>query len=522
MVNASDAWAVRLKVLVVVAAACVFVPLARLPSTDSMLLEAAARLRTLELVSRNVSRARGDLLRLHGDLAAGNVGVEVDLDFIPFTAAELLRHEMEQLPPLVRAIPEVAPAPLGRRAIDLARANAYPDSWNARQRPTLFLLGPPKTGTTFLAGCWRFAMVGDAARRSYPVARERWPLEFSKSGEPEWGDSLWGGHRIPTTHMWNRTGYRRWDPPKEWYIYSNLGSSWDTPKGFVQRRRFPPVEEGSKGWVLMDATPTYIMRPAAADGIRRDFRDVPAGSPLSPTFLVMLRDPVDRAYSHFLLFSSQRKSRGLKEDDAAHRVFARHLEEELSRLRSVPVCRMMVEEPEALVADMLLVRRALSTCVDTEEGYWTKPNFFAQSFVALGLRYWLHQFPPHQFRLMRTADLKLLDAGGVQHVLGDLFDMAPMKPRCKVPGQVDNPACTPQLQYDHADLFCSKDSPALAAQSWTGRSKRMRYRKGGEGELAPFRKIAERWEAILLVMLQEHKMRVYRPSAKETILEGNE
>ena len=511
----------KVKFTLVTATACLLLWAVALPSRHDVAKQAALHLSELEHLAGTLQSLRQEARMLQANVssAASSTALDTDLDFVPYTAAEMKDHVHGVLPPMRLSIPPVPPAPHGTAALTLARNLGWPDAWSARQRPTLFLLGPPHAGSSFLAGCWRYALIGDPSRRAYPMARERWPLDFSPHGEPLWGDSLWGGFSIPQDHLWNRSGYRRWDPAAEWYLYGALGAAWDTWRGYVQRRRFPPVEEESGRWVLLDATPTYLMRPAAAEGVRRDFAAVDMNGALAPRFVVLVRNPLDRAYTHFLSYAANRKRRG-EPLPLAERSFARHLGKELAWLRSIPLCRLMLEDPEGVLKDVALVRGVLSTCIVQQHHVGgPRPNFLAFGFAALGLRYWLELFPAERFKAVRSSDVEV-DVGGdhVAALLEDVFDMKRMKRRCKKQGDTQNPSCTAQLQYDHAHLFCSKDSPVLA-QAWSPTAAAaMNYTHGTTDELRTFRHIAERWDALLHILLDAHGIRLWDAPRASTLV----
>ena len=106
---------------------------------------------------------------------------EVDLDKVTLTDKQVRRwlargfpqtpkdHEFLQLPP-------VPPAPTGKQAVRLARQLGYPNKCKARQRPEVFILGPPKSGTAFLGCCLCFAVIGNSSRKPRPMAQIRWPV----------------------------------------------------------------------------------------------------------------------------------------------------------------------------------------------------------------------------------------------------------------------------------------------------------------------------------------------------------
>eukprot|EP01060_Flectonema_neradi_P035458 TRINITY_DN6530_c0_g2_i2.p1 TRINITY_DN6530_c0_g2~~TRINITY_DN6530_c0_g2_i2.p1 ORF type:complete len:333 (+),score=39.60 TRINITY_DN6530_c0_g2_i2:260-1258(+) len=230
----------------------------------------------------------------------------------------------------------VPPAPTGLKAVRLARKYGYPDHWRARLRPELFILGPPKSGTTFLHGCLAWSMWGNKKRLLYPPASYRWPVNRGEGGEPlytDTADQSW-------YKRWNRTGYRRWDPTKELWIYPYYGRDGGTIFTHLTLQRFPPVEVEFKNYILSDSTPDHIMIPEVAQAVELDFR----GSPFRPRFIVLSRDVVDRAFSHYRLFSVDLFPHfGWPPETIT--VFSEKLDQHMTFLESLEICRQMMYEP---------------------------------------------------------------------------------------------------------------------------------------------------------------------------------
>ena len=427
--------------------------------------------------------------------------VEQDLEKIPFSPRQLEVWHRKPPPGLFAGLKPQPPLPKGSTALLLARELGWPDEWEARHRPRVFFLGPPRSGATTLADCARRVMWGNASHRPYPMAQELWPFNFTAaSGEPVVGNSP----EMENFMMWNRTGFRYFDAPLEWWAYPEAGRYPTTGRGWMQRRRFPPVEEDSKNWVVMDATPDQLMIPVAADAVAADFQQHRDW----PVFNVVWRDPVERAFSHFLLFAELRVLWGWGEEPDTH--FPNVLEQELQRLNRKEICRRMLYEPEELLTDVIAVQEALQKCM-YDPRHRDQVHYLSFGFAALGMAYWTHHFPPSQFRVLRHTDMVKLDAEQTIQFLEATFGFSRMPPRCKqVRGWMNQDGqCTGQYRHDTSLPYCSAESPNLNRGLRKRVLSKQKFTKGTSAELQEFRAIAKAWDAAFAKMIQEKSIPVY-------------
>eukprot|EP01060_Flectonema_neradi_P020162 TRINITY_DN2767_c0_g2_i4.p1 TRINITY_DN2767_c0_g2~~TRINITY_DN2767_c0_g2_i4.p1 ORF type:complete len:593 (+),score=140.19 TRINITY_DN2767_c0_g2_i4:108-1781(+) len=399
-------------------------------------------------------------------------------------------------------LPSVPPAPTGEDAIKLSRKLGWPDHWKARQRPELFILGPPKTGTTFLEGCLRWSMFGNSSKRYYPLASERWPTETLPGGEPLYTTSpVMEGLR-----MWNRTGYRRWDPPKEWWTYPEIGRYANDFRGFLNTQRFPPVEEESKNWFLIDSTPDMIMVPKAAQALAADLES----TPYDTRFLVMERAALSRAYSHFLLFTQLRVQWGWGEETTT--VFADKLDQQHAILEKIPICNEMMYKPAEVLRSYDKTYLALRWCMYDP----TKRNqvmFLPFGFTALGVRYWFSKFNPKKFTFLKMTDFKKIAKSPEK--LHTFYEHAfpglkRNKPKCERVEDWNSGTCTGWHLDEIAEEMCGPNSPALKAQAWTGRTG-LNYTKGPKERLEKYETIADGWTKVYEDLLNENDLQWYKP-----------
>eukprot|EP01060_Flectonema_neradi_P020161 TRINITY_DN2767_c0_g2_i3.p1 TRINITY_DN2767_c0_g2~~TRINITY_DN2767_c0_g2_i3.p1 ORF type:complete len:551 (+),score=114.06 TRINITY_DN2767_c0_g2_i3:58-1653(+) len=399
-------------------------------------------------------------------------------------------------------LPPAAPAPTGEAAIKLSRKMGWPDHWKARQRPELFILGPPKTGTTFLEGCLRWSMFGNSSKRYYPLASERWPTETLPGGEPLYTTSpVMEGLR-----MWNRTGYRRWDPPKEWWTYPEIGRYANDFRGFLNTQRFPPVEEESKNWFLIDSTPDMIMVPKAAQALAADLES----TPYDTRFLVMERAALSRAYSHFLLFTQLRVQWGWGEETTT--VFADKLDQQHAILEKIPICNEMMYKPAEVLRSYDKTYLALRWCMYDP----TKRNqvmFLPFGFTALGVRYWFSKFNPKKFTFLKMTDFKKIAKSPEK--LHTFYEHAfpglkRNKPKCERVEDWNSGTCTGWHLDEIAEEMCGPNSPALKAQAWTGRTG-LNYTKGPKERLEKYETIADGWTKVYEDLLNENDLQWYKP-----------
>lgn len=155
-----------------------------------------------------------------------------------------------------------------------------------------------------------------------------------------------------------------------WSDFPAAGLDW-------YRAHFPPIPAAS-GLITGDASPQYLVGRAVPAQVARDLPNV--------KLIVLLRDPVSRAYSAYRMF--QRIGRELRPWEAV-------VEDALAR---TPVCPLQPEDfPrqwDEAGAGAVLVRSA------------------ALPF----LRGWLKHFPPEQFLILHHEDLRRDTAGTVRRV----------------------------------------------------------------------------------------------------------
>eukprot|EP01060_Flectonema_neradi_P027283 TRINITY_DN36895_c0_g1_i1.p1 TRINITY_DN36895_c0_g1~~TRINITY_DN36895_c0_g1_i1.p1 ORF type:complete len:567 (+),score=49.87 TRINITY_DN36895_c0_g1_i1:32-1732(+) len=390
----------------------------------------------------------------------------------------------------LRTATPVSPAPVGEQAAELARKLKYPDRWEGRMRPEFFILSPPKTGTTFLDGCLRHAMNGNPLKTVYPEMSMRWPSNRSASGEPITTKSPFELNR----RLWLRRGFRRWDLPKEPWNYIQMGRHAGTIREYFARQRFPPVEPESSLWGIVDATPDQIMIPEAAVSAFLDLR----GAPFKPRFLVIDRDPVDRAFSHFMLFTDLKKK--YKRAPEPFSVFADRLDQQHARLVKIPICWELLHQPEAVVRSREKVFAALKSCMYEQDPLDDPQVYYLPfGFVALGLRYWAELFGADSFLLLRFTDLVKLDTPvKVMRVFEKAFPtLVRNPPPCHNDSDWVSNLCSGPQRVLETDLNCGQDSPYLHAQAWTKKSASLGYSIGEENRLEKYRNIGKRWQAVL-------------------------
>ena len=404
----------------------------------------------------------------------------------------------DRLKPEYFKLPPVPPAPTGEAAMELAREQGWPDHWRARMRPQHFLLGPLETGTTTLHACYERAMVGDPRKRAYPLATERWPLEYDDNGQAVIRPS----HVIPEPYIvWNRTGARRLDVRKEWRVYHKASWTRQASPGLEKYHylRFPPVEKETQDWTMLDGTPFNLMTPGAADELKEDLKC----APFKPRFLVMNRDPLARGYSQFVMEQS------LYYQPARGRDFYNELESQSTAkkgsLSKYPFCQMMMQEPEALMKDVRRVRRALQLCTYFKAPYVA--NLLPFGFVALGLKYWLHVFDydASLFRVVDTSSLKGLDAHQMMGLVEDVFDMKRMLPRCPAVDSKED-GCTAWNRYDSGLRACGSQQ-----NSWSGKEG---FTMGDPEKMKKYRTLSDRWGKILDDLIVEYNITRWVSPAK--------
>ena len=304
---------------------------------------------------------------------------------------------------------------------------------------------------------------------------------------------------------WNRTGRaRRLDVRKEWRVYHM--AAWDKRENhdFEQHQflKFPPVEEETKDWTILDATPDSLMTAGTAEEVKKDLKC----APFKPRFLVMNRDALSRGYSQFVmedtLFVQTRRGKN----------FLKELEYQFTQgsLAKYKVCHDMMNEPEALMKDIRRVRLALQTCVYFKPPLYRFPvkqyrgqptfvNFVPFGFVALGLKYWLHVFDydASLFRVVDTNALKGLNPHQMMGVVEDVYDMKRMLPRCPTARSKEE-GCTAWNRYDTGLKACTKQM-----NSWSGKDG---YTMGDAAGLKKYKDISDRWGKIMDDLIAEYNI----------------
>ena len=348
-------------------------------------------------------------------------------------------------------------------------------------------------------------MIGDPHKRVYPLATERWPLKYDRNGH----GVLTPSRQLPHPYsVWNRTGARRLDVRKEWRVYHQVTWNKREHHDFEQHQfmKFPPVEEQTKDWTILDATPQTLMTAGAAEEIKKDLKC----APFKPRFLVMNRDAFSRGYSQFVmegdtLFIQTRRGKN----------FLKELEYQSTEgsLAKHKVCHDMMNEPEALMKDIRRVRLALQTCVYFQPPLYRDDaaqrnkiqqvfvNFLPYGFVALGLKYWLHVFDydASLFRVVDTNTLKGLNGPQMMDMVEDVYDMKRMLPRCPTArSKEDEDGCTAWNRYDAAVKACGNQ-----LRSYSGKAD---YTMGDAAGLKKYKDISDRWGKIMNDLIAEYNI----------------
>ena len=463
--------------------------------TRQRLARAEEALRTIATLRADLRQTQDDLDSLTSSLAeAAATRDAASLDSHPFSQdliASWIHFPDTDKERSALLLPATAPAPTGRAALKLSRSFNWPDEWNARHRPELFFLGPPNAKTSRLSACLRHAMGGDPKRHPYPLAETRWPQKIKGGAEPP----IALAPALQNHRLWNRTGFRRWDAPKEWWVYPHLGRYGGLPAGYLQKGRFPPVEAASRNWVLIDATADQLMIPEAADAAAADL----SGAPFTPSFTVMRSNVVERAYQHYLTFSKLRVKLGWPEETTLN--FADKLDEQMRKLRNIGVCEMMLQRPHDLLQDMAKVRMALGSClydIEDEE----QPMYLSFGFAALGLKYWAGQFPKGKFHVLSVPALDGMGPAELMAYLASTADLKAMHPRCDDAAHWRSPHCTGHLTYDNAVRQCSPEEPTAAEATLTNTAGK-EYTRGSEAALKAHNLIGERWGLELSSVIAE-------------------
>ncbi|KAJ9468942.1 hypothetical protein DIPPA_04465 [Diplonema papillatum] len=408
---------------------------------------------------------------------------------VPFTGEMLPPFQLEQdIGPGLLRLPATPDLPTGEAALQLARSWGLPDHWNARHHPTHFILGSPKAGTTFIEKCYSSgAFAGDREHMPYPRPNVRWPVRKDRHGEPiSWHTAF------ANANAWNRTGFRRWDLGKEPRVYLSC-ENYTRPIYYRSFESFPPIEEGSKNWEILDATPTYLSNPRATENIYIDHLH----DPKRPRFVVAWREPFARMYSHYVMIAGKRQSL----NPAA---FVMRIRKEYKMLLEVPGCRVVVDDPESLMRaeNKDLLRFVLNDC-------FVFPKYLSYSLPVLGLRYWLHHFDVSQFTVIKTTAMSKADPKFMISTLEHAFDIKAL-PQCK-PGQdwkTEN--CAGPGFWSQIEAMCSdpKARGQNRAASYSSRGKTELITRGTEKDQAPFVALFEKYEALMQQLIKDFNLRL--------------
>eukprot|EP01061_Rhynchopus_euleeides_P041116 TRINITY_DN7118_c0_g3_i1.p1 TRINITY_DN7118_c0_g3~~TRINITY_DN7118_c0_g3_i1.p1 ORF type:complete len:545 (+),score=131.81 TRINITY_DN7118_c0_g3_i1:616-2250(+) len=436
-----------------------------------------------------------------------------DPDALPFTDRTMrkFRRNSTSYPPHWLEHPTPAPAPIGKAAWRLAREYGLPDEWRARHRPSIFVLGTVGGGSIFLEECWRFSMVGNSSFRPYPMSTERWPINRHPHTSEMIADPM---AELSVEDTWGRTGFRRWDTPKEWFVYEKCGEKpHPSPACSHMRARWPPVEQGSNKWVFMDSSPETLMNPDAANQTYFDLKLIQANPLLRPKFVVPTQVPLYTARYDFAVYYRHRirpfrnyaamfkDPEGVRSvptpEEKAHieqqdeeTLFWEYLDRELGAMSEHPVCKRVIEDPPQFLKDAVddpsLAYQALKQCLyrmvgDRHERH-RLPSFLFINFYGVGLRYWLSLgFEPSQFISIPTEELRWYTPEQVMDFFEEAFpNMRRVKERCEDPRHWDSGSCSGHIAWDKAHFFCDPvESPAaIPRTSWNMTRAMQRHRTG--------------------------------------------
>ncbi|KAJ9467063.1 hypothetical protein DIPPA_00527 [Diplonema papillatum] len=397
----------------------------------------------------------------------------------------------------MRAAPATRGAPTGAAALRLARSWGLPDQWNARHHPTHFILGPPKSGTTFLSQCYASGAVSGHPRvKPYPPAWKRWPVGRHDNGEPEEGLTITQYNGVQS---WNRTGFRRFSIGKEPHVYMRV-PRWDRMEYYRVFEGYPPVEPESKDWTVMDGSPVYLMLPRVAERVFEDH----CSNLEKLRFVVGWRGGLARAFSHFAMFA------------AWGSVNASHFIDRLRFERSIwdrdAACTVLIDNPDAIL-DMprLRLRFVLQHCFVETEAPPGDQSFFGQSLPVVGLRYWLHFFPAKHFTVIRTAALETRDPHHTANILAAAFNLTATRGPC--PGGAGwGPSSTCAGEHEWDDIYDSctdaKGTGARRPASFSWYSSKLGIVRGSREERKPFRELFARYDDLMLKLVRRFGVRL--------------
>ena len=475
-----------------------------------------------------------------------------DPDALPFTVATMkkFRRNASEYPTHWISAPNPPSAPIGKQAWALARTFNFPDEWRARHRPKLFILGTVGTGSLFLEECWKTAMTGNDSNRPYPMSAERWPISRHQTGETIADPFAENGVK----DVWGRTGFRRWDPPKEWFVYAECGGApHPSPLCSHHRARWPPVEPGSDKWRVIDASPETLMSAAAANQTFFDMKSVLSDPTLRPVFIVPTQVPLLTARYDFSVYFKHRirpfvdytayfkdpeglRTEPSKEELSAiieadeERRFWEHIDDELAAHHEHPLCKKVVEDPAQFLKEIHInirttheAQEMLTQCLYRMVGDRTerhrRPYFLLSNFYGVGLAHWLATgFSSDQFVQVPTEELRWYTPEQVLSLFEDaLPGMKKIKPRCENPASWDvtdragETICSGHIAWDKAQLFCNPvDSPAAIPKLAWNFTKALGRETEGEYTVEQVWEISAKMHRATETFMAENEIRAWR------------
>ena len=296
--------------------------------------------------------------------------------------------------------------------------------------PDVFLLGEPKTGSTFLWRC-----LGDA---EYFAAGKRLGLPWF----PGPADGLekeiffWGGPFGGVQAALKAAQAAGVEDAAALSLEEAL--AWN---GVVRRE----VERGvfgehgiGVGAVLSDFTPTYLHDLAAANRVQ----DVYTGRPAPPAFIVVFRDPLERAFSNWSLYRRFHKSMGGWEVSARPRregqtpdqhwtvqANANFTEKLIATHDLYTRCKASWPDP-AVAADDYNFQRELHCLSDPigpaahKDVAGKRAGYYSYSAPYYHMKHWMDTlFPDSKFLLIRSEKLFNTDADELVSVLANFLEV---------------------------------------------------------------------------------------------------
>eukprot|EP01059_Diplonema_ambulator_P014644 TRINITY_DN25577_c0_g1_i1.p1 TRINITY_DN25577_c0_g1~~TRINITY_DN25577_c0_g1_i1.p1 ORF type:complete len:469 (+),score=53.34 TRINITY_DN25577_c0_g1_i1:81-1409(+) len=385
----------------------------------------------------------------------------------------------------MKSWPKTPDALIGEEMVRKAKELGWPEKWDNRQHATHFILGTPKGGTTYIERCYSSgALSGDPEHHPYPRAAMRWPVKF----DPVTNEPILKSQGFIGGWSWNRTGYRRWDPAKEWRIYISSGEDGSSARYRKLFSSMPPVEAESHKWSLLDATPTYLMNPWAADNVYADHKH----NPRKLRFMVTWREAMARSFSHFVMIV------GKQNNHVRSGAFMSRMHGEMEYWNKTKGCEALFD-PEQLLQradkDITVLRDVLRRCF--------KPrSFLGHSLPVLGLRYWLSKFHPSQFTVVKTESLKNEDPFYLIDILEKAFDYTRLPPPCK--GKL-TPSCSGPIFYQSALDRC-RDT-GIRAASYSKMASTLNVDKGTPTEKAPVHALFKQYRKAMRDLIDRYQIR---------------